>query len=285
MRAQLASILFAVGISGCYASGGYSAGYSTGPAPQPVYTNTQTTVSVETYEPDLVDVSPGVQVIADYEEPVFYSDNFYWRYSGDTWYRSSVHTGGWVVYNDVPPRVRTIERPQQYVRYKPQGYTPRHQRVRDNRDYNGGYNQPTVRDHRTGGYDRQPQPQPTYEQPTVRDHRTGGYDRQPQPQPTYQPQPTVRDHRTGGTYQQPQPQPSGTYQQPRPQPSGGSYQQPRPQPSGGGYQQPRPQPTPAPTTNGGGYQQRQPANTGGGYRTGGSQPATNTRDQRKKKTR
>lgn len=67
--------------------------------------------------PDLVYVSPGVQVIANYREPIFYSDNYYWRYSGDVWYRSSVHTRGWVRYQ-APTAVLRIERPSAYVYYR-----------------------------------------------------------------------------------------------------------------------------------------------------------------------
>ena len=35
-------------------------------------------------------------MIADYNEPIFYSDGYYWRNNGGTWYRSSYYTGGWV---------------------------------------------------------------------------------------------------------------------------------------------------------------------------------------------
>ncbi|MBS1119209.1 MAG: hypothetical protein H6Q90_1437 [Deltaproteobacteria bacterium] len=172
-------MLFAVAIGGCYASSGvgFRAAYV---GPPPVAT---VTVGTTYDQPDLVEVSPGVQVIADYDEPVFYSDNFYWRFSGNTWYRSSVHTGGWVVYNDVPYSVRRIDRPTTYVRYRPSGYVPRGQRQPVVRDHRDPY-QPAVRDH------RQPQPAPYQPAPVVRDHR------QPQPAP-YQPPapPVVRDHR------------------------------------------------------------------------------------------
>ncbi len=190
MRVHLAAGLLAIAAAagGCYASAGY--GYSTGyVAPAPVYTSTAT-VTVDTYEPDLVDVGGGVRVIADYDEPVFYTDNYYWRFYGGTWYRSNVYNGGWVVYNDVPYSVRRIDRPHAYVRYRPSGYVPRARRDNYNR---GGYRpapQPAVRDHRTydrGGY-RQPAPQPA-----VRDHRTN-----PRPAPAAQPVrsgPAVRDHR------------------------------------------------------------------------------------------
>ena len=70
--------------------------------------------------PELVYVSPGVQVIADYDEPVFYSDNFYWRYDRGMWYRSRYHTGGWVIATP-PPAVARIDRPR-YVHYRPAGW-------------------------------------------------------------------------------------------------------------------------------------------------------------------
>ena len=69
-------------------------------------------------EPALVEVSPGVMVVEDYHEPVFYSDGFYWRYYGGIWYRSSYHTGGWVTWNRPPARVIGIRRPHAYVRYR-----------------------------------------------------------------------------------------------------------------------------------------------------------------------
>ena len=207
MRVHFAAGLLAVAMAGgCYASAGYSAGYvAPPPPPPPTYTATAT-VTVDTYQPDLVDVGGGVRVIADYDEPIFYTDNFYWRFYGGTWYRSSVYNGGWVVYNDVPYTVRRIDRPQAYVRYRPTGYVPR----RERRGYDPGPG-PVVRDHRTGGgYERAPadrpppfvpadqggsgygRPAPASQPPVVRDHRTGGgYERQaPAPEP-----PVVRDHR------------------------------------------------------------------------------------------
>lgn len=88
------------------ALGGCAATVATGPAP------------------DLVYVSPGVQVIADYNEPIFYSDGFYWRYYGGTWYRSSYYTGGWV-YARPPVAVLRIDRPYAYAHYRPYGYVGR----------------------------------------------------------------------------------------------------------------------------------------------------------------
>src|SRR5688572_30344081 len=70
--------------------------------------------SAAVYTPDLVYVSPGVQVIADYDEPVFYTDGFYWRFYGGTWYRSSYYSGGWS-YASPPRRLLSIDRPYAYV--------------------------------------------------------------------------------------------------------------------------------------------------------------------------
>jgi hypothetical protein len=82
------------------------------------------TVSGDAYGPDLVTVSPGVQVIADYDEPIFYSDGFYWRYYGGTWYRSSYYTGGWV-YARPPVAILRVDRPYAYVHYRPAGWAGR----------------------------------------------------------------------------------------------------------------------------------------------------------------
>ena len=82
------------------------------------------TVTADAYGPDLVTVSPGVQVIADYDEPIFYTDGFYWRYYGGVWYRSTVYTGGWV-YARPPVAVMRIDRPYAYAHYRPAGWHPR----------------------------------------------------------------------------------------------------------------------------------------------------------------
>ncbi len=103
MRLFLASLLF---VTACAGTASYSASVST---------------------PDLVVVEPGVQVIADYDEPIFYSENYYWRNDGGRWYRSSYHNRGWVVY-EAPQRVRSINQPNRYRRYRPAGYQPKSSR-------------------------------------------------------------------------------------------------------------------------------------------------------------
>jgi hypothetical protein len=211
-----ASVLLASAATGCYA--GYGTGYY-GTTPVVAQANVEAPPVEATFDapgvtatvgpqvavqPQLVSIAPTVQVVADYDEPIFYTGGFYWRETGTGWYRSSSYTGGWSYYNDAPYALRTIENRHTYRNYRPAGY------VRQ------GYNNVAVRDHRYGGYDRSYR-QPAYQGTVVRDHRgyNNGYDRGYQ-QPVrdhrsgydrggYQ-QPVVRDHRNGydrGGYQQP----------------------------------------------------------------------------------
>jgi len=76
----------------------------------------------------MVTISPGVQVIEDHHEPVFYSSNVYWRYDGGAWYRSRTHTGGWARVSTPPAAIVRIQRPSIYVRYRASaGLQGRHQ--------------------------------------------------------------------------------------------------------------------------------------------------------------
>lgn len=117
---KLIPFVIAAAAAGCYteADVGYGGGAYVAPAPALVY------------------AAPGVQVIADYDEPIFFVDGFYWRNDGSSWYRSSYYTGGWA-YAPPPQAVLRIERPREYVHYRPQGYRARAQPtpvVRDHRD-------------------------------------------------------------------------------------------------------------------------------------------------------
>src|SRR3954463_7189061 len=107
MRRTILLVLAAGALAtGCYAHG--DVGYSG-------------TAYATTSSPDLAYVAPGVQVIADYDEPIFYSDGYYWRLSGNAWYRSPYYTGGWV-YASPPSAILRIERPYAYVHYRPSGW-------------------------------------------------------------------------------------------------------------------------------------------------------------------
>lgn len=129
MRTSLiASLLFAA-IAGCTGTGTGSVSYSASVSPPP-----------------LVYINADVQVIEDYDQPVFYSENLYWRYDNGVWYRSQYHTRGWVRVTVVPAQIRRIDRPTAYVRYRG---TARAAAVRDQRRATPPpAPAPVVRDHR-----------------------------------------------------------------------------------------------------------------------------------------
>jgi hypothetical protein len=52
--------------------------------------------------PPLVVVSPGVQVVPDYDEEVFFVNGWYWLRRDAVWYRTRDYRGGWIF---VQPRM------------------------------------------------------------------------------------------------------------------------------------------------------------------------------------
>ncbi len=70
--------------------------------------------------PQLVVVSPGVQVVPDVDHEVFFVDGWYWVRQDAGWYRSRSHRGGWVLVGPraVPSRLVSIP-PGKYRRWKP----------------------------------------------------------------------------------------------------------------------------------------------------------------------
>ncbi len=99
----LSGVLFASVVAGCAGTGEVE--YGGGVAVQ---------------SPDLVEVEPGVQVLADADAPVFYSDGAYWEYRDGMWYRSGYYDRGFarVDVNYVPVRIRSIDNPRAYVHYR-----------------------------------------------------------------------------------------------------------------------------------------------------------------------
>jgi hypothetical protein len=100
----LSSLLFVALAGGCTTTGTGSAMFTADVAPPP-----------------LVYVDADVQVIEDYDEPVFYSSNMYWRFDNGVWYRSRYHTRDWVRVEVVPAQIRRIDRPQAYVHFRGNG--------------------------------------------------------------------------------------------------------------------------------------------------------------------
>jgi hypothetical protein len=108
-------------------------------------------------------------VAVDYDYPVFYSDGFYWRYYGGSWYSSRVYTGGWAVSYNVPVGVARIDRPYTYAHYRARGGYAAGPAYRSGPAYRGGGNV-EVRDHRAPAAAPAYRPAPA-RGPVVRDHR------------------------------------------------------------------------------------------------------------------
>jgi hypothetical protein len=75
---------------------------------------------VRVTSPELVAVSPSIQVVADADEPLFYADGFYWLYRDHTWYRSDQDRSGFarIDPNMIPGDLRSIQQPQVYAHYR-----------------------------------------------------------------------------------------------------------------------------------------------------------------------
>ena len=128
---KLVPILIAAALGAC-GGGGYYSG----------------SVAVSASTPDLAYVAPGVSVIADYDQPVFYSNGYYWYNDNGYWYRSSYYTGGWAYVDSPPIAILRIQSPRAYVHYRPHNYVVRNRPVHR-------FERPVVRDHRAarrGGY-------------------------------------------------------------------------------------------------------------------------------------
>src|SRR5512140_2807848 len=70
------------------------------------------------YGGGLVEVEPGVQVVADYDYPVFFNGGFYYRYDNGYWMRARDYRhGGWERTREVPHPIARIDRPERYRHY------------------------------------------------------------------------------------------------------------------------------------------------------------------------
>src|SRR5687767_14852232 len=74
--------------------------------------------AVTVRSPELVTIEPDVYVLADADEPVFYTDNYYWLYRSGRWYRSHSYDRDWIYVSSPSPRLRTIYQPTAYIRYR-----------------------------------------------------------------------------------------------------------------------------------------------------------------------
>src|SRR5512147_920149 len=65
--------------------------------------------------PPLVVVAPGIQVVPEYEEEVYFVNNWYWVRRDDSWYRTRDYRGHWAP-------VRTVYVPGHLHRIQPGRY-------------------------------------------------------------------------------------------------------------------------------------------------------------------
>jgi len=81
----------------------------------------QFSVNLPVVLPPMVVVQPGVRVVPDAEEEVFFVDNYYWVRHDGGWYRSRNHRGGWVYVapRAVPAGIVGIP-PGRYRHYRPE---------------------------------------------------------------------------------------------------------------------------------------------------------------------
>jgi len=89
------------------------------------YGTTEVRGRVYASNPNLEYIGPDVQVVADYDRPVFYSNSYYWQYDNGLWFRSSAYDRGFVRVRTVPTAVLRIDRPYAYIRYHHRGMANR----------------------------------------------------------------------------------------------------------------------------------------------------------------
>lgn len=104
--------------------------------------------------PRLVVVSPGVQVVPECHEEVFFHDGWYWVRRDEYWYRSRSHRGGWVMVpvRQVPPRLVSFP-PGHYRNWKAEKEERKAERRAEKRREHWE-REHERRDHERGGWDR-----------------------------------------------------------------------------------------------------------------------------------
>ncbi len=88
------------------------------PAPAPAQVGVQIHVNVPV-NPPMVVVQPGIQVVEDWDEEVFYTGGFYWVRRDGYWYRTTSPRARWVYVEPrrVPPGLVRMP-PGQYKHYR-----------------------------------------------------------------------------------------------------------------------------------------------------------------------
>lgn len=102
LRVSTCAFVVAVSLAGCSST------------PAPAYPGEVRVMSAK-----LITIGPGVQVVADADEPLFYSQGNYWLYRDGYWFYSRSYKTGFarVEFSAVPAQIRAIDQPELYVQY------------------------------------------------------------------------------------------------------------------------------------------------------------------------
>lgn len=108
MKTRL-SLLIAFALAGCLATFG-----GDGRGRKPAFT-----LVLPALLPPLVVVQPGISVVGDFDDEVFYADGYYWSRQDQSRFRSRDHRAGWehIETHYVPPVIASSP-PGQYRRYR-----------------------------------------------------------------------------------------------------------------------------------------------------------------------
>ena len=127
---ELLGLLVVVALTGCFAT--------VGPDGQVVGGEASFSLVLPQVLPPLIVVQPGVSVVSNMDDEVFYSDGYYWARQDRGWYRSRDHRNGWAYVEErhVPPVIYRSP-PGQYRRYHGNGQQ-RNEPGRGGHDEHGG---------------------------------------------------------------------------------------------------------------------------------------------------
>ena len=109
---KLSGLLVAVALSGCYATVGPDDGRAVGGG-------VSVSFGLPVILPPLVVIRPGVSVVSDLDQEVFYAGGYYWARQDRIWYRTHDHRSSWARVDDqhVPASIAHSP-PGQYRRYR-----------------------------------------------------------------------------------------------------------------------------------------------------------------------
>lgn len=108
-------MIVALALTGCYATVAEDGRGSSGSA--------YLSLNLPAVLPPLVVVEPGVSVVRDFDDEVFFVDGYYWVRQDRSWYRTRDHRGGWGRMDDRQvPHAIVQSPPGRYRHYRGDGH-------------------------------------------------------------------------------------------------------------------------------------------------------------------